>query len=251
MGLLRIYLTGRVMIEASDEILESSAFPGRQGRLMFVYLAMAPRRVERDQLASLIWPDTLPEAWDVSLSAIVSKLRKMLARTGVDGSACLQFAYGCYELRLPEGTWIDVREAINALDRAEGFLMRDDARSAWADAVVASSILSRRFLPGESGQWVEQKRLELHEFEVRACDTLSATWLQVGNLGAAQQAARQAVDLAPFRESGYARLMECHLAAGNRAEAVQVYNEASSLLRESMGISPTPDMEDLYLRALG
>jgi hypothetical protein len=42
------------MIEASEEILQSSAFPGRQGRLMFVYLARAPRRVKRARLASLI-----------------------------------------------------------------------------------------------------------------------------------------------------------------------------------------------------
>jgi DNA-binding SARP family transcriptional activator len=207
--------------------------------------------VERDQLASLIWPDTLPEAWDVALSALISKLRNVLARTGLDGAATLQTAYGCYELRLPEDTWIDVQEAVNALDRAEGALRRDDARSAWADAVVATSILSRPFLPGESGQWVERKRLELHEFQVRAYDALSETWLQARNHGAAQHAARQAIDLAPFRESGYARLMECHLAAGNRAEAVRVYNEVSSLLQESMGTSPTPQIEALYLRALG
>jgi DNA-binding SARP family transcriptional activator len=249
--LLRLYLTGRVMIETSDEVFESSAFPGRQGRLAFVYLAAAPRRVERNQLASVLWPDILPDAWDVSLSAIVSKLRKLLGRAGLDGPAALRSAYGCYELRLPDDTWIDLREAINALDRAEGALVDDDTDSALADAVIASTILSRQFLPGESGRWVDDKRGELHELEVRSYDALSAAWLLAGNPAAAQQAARHANALAPFRESGYARLMECHLAAGNRAEAIRVYDELRSLLQESMGISPSPEVEELYLTALG
>lgn len=249
--LLRIYLTGRVMIETPLEVLESSAFPGRQGRLLFVYLAMDPRRVERDELANLLWPDILPNAWDISLSAIISKLRKVLIRSGLDGATTPQSTYGCYEIRLPGDTWIDLREAINSLDRAEGSLAHGEPRSAWADAIVASTILRRPFLPGESGRWVDQKRRELHELEVRTYDTLSGAWLLVGNPSAAQQAARQAVDLAPFRESGYARLMECHLAAGNRAEAIRVYNEVRDLLQESMGISPTPEVEDLYQRSLG
>ncbi len=249
--MLRIYLTGRVMIETPEEVLESSAFPGRQGRLSFVYLAISPRRVERDQLAALLWPDVLPDAWDVSLSAIISKLRGVLTRVGLDGPATLQSSHGCYELRLPEDTWIDLREAGNSLDRAEGAMAHTNHDAALADAVVASTILSRRFLPGETGQWVDQKRRELHELEVRSYDTLSGAWLLAGNAASARHAARKAVELAPFRESGYARLMECHLAAGNPAEAIRVYNEVRTLLKESMGISPSRTVEDLYTKALG
>jgi DNA-binding SARP family transcriptional activator len=239
------------MIETPDEVLESSVLPGRQGRLLFAFLASTPRRAERTELADLLWPDRLPDAWDVSLSALISKLRKTLTRAGLDGSKALKSTHGCYELRLPEGTWIDLREAINSLDRAEGSLTQGESRSALADAIVASTILRRSFLRGESGPWVDQKRRQLHDWEVRAFDAVSGAWLGVGNPVAARHAARHAVDLAPFRESGYARLMECHLAAGDRAEAIRVYNEVRELLLESMGVSPTPQVEDLYLQALG
>ncbi len=249
--LVRIYLMGRVMIETAAEVLESSVFPGRQGRLLFVYLASTSRRIERTELADLLWPDRLPDAWDVSLNALISKLRSVLGRAGLDGSMALQSTHGCYELRWPGETWIDLREAINSLDRAEGSLRHGDHRSALSDAVVASTILRRSFLSGDSGPWVDQRRRQLHDWEVRAFDAASAAWLGVGNPIAARHAARHAVDLAPFRESGYARLMECHLAAGDRAEAVRVYNEVRELLKESMGVSPTPEVEDLYLQALG
>ena len=128
----RIYLLGRVMIETDDEVIEASAFPGRQGRLAFVYLASAPRRVERDQLAEVLWPGPLPDAWDASLSAIISKLRKVLSRAALDQGGALESTHGAYELRLPEGTWIDMRVAINALDNAEGLVRRGDGRGAWS-----------------------------------------------------------------------------------------------------------------------
>ncbi len=247
----RIYLLGRVMIETADDVIEASAFPGRQGRLAFAFLASAPRRVERDRLADVLWPGALPDAWDASLSAIVSKLRKVLTRAGLDRGGALESTHGAYELRLPEGTWIDMRVAINAVDRAEGLVRRSDGRAAWSEATVASAILRRSFLAGETGPWVDAKRRELHEFQVRTYDALAGAWLLQGDPRAAVQAARKAVDLAPYRESGYARLMECHLAAGDRAVAIGVYNEVRELLRDTMGIAPTKEVEALYLRALG
>jgi SARP family transcriptional regulator, regulator of embCAB operon len=245
----RIYLTGRVTIETSDHLVEPSAFPGRQGRLAFVRLAAAPRRVERDHLADTLWPDLLPDAWEGALAAVISKLKRTLAVAGL-GDA-LESSDGCYELRWPTQTWIDLREAINALDRSEGSLRRGDARAAWSDATVASAVLRRRFLPGESGPWVDQVRRDLLDAEIRTHDTLAAVWLLEGRPVAAIQAARRAVDLAPFRESTHARLMEAHLAAGNRAEAIRTYEDVRALLRDSMGIEPTEHVQRLYEQALG
>lgn len=249
--MLRIYLVGRVMIEHADGVIDASAFPGRQGRLAFVYLAAAPRRVERAELAEVIWTDRVPDAWDAALSAIVSKLRRSLARCGVDGAYGIDSLHGSYELRWPEGTWLDLREAIRALDRAEGALDHGDGRSAWCDAAVASAIVRRSFLPGDTGPWVEASRRELADYQVRAYDTLAGAWLACDNPRAAVGAARRAVELAPFRESCHARLMQAHLAAGDSAEAVRVYHRLRTTLRESLGISPAGQVEQLYLSALG
>lgn len=248
MTMTRIYLTGRVTVETEGRIVEASSFPGRQGRLAFVRLAASPRRVERVALAETLWPDGLPEAWDGALSAIVSKLRRTMALADLDD--CLDSADGCYEFRWRDGVWVDLREAINAIDRAEGALRRGEARSAWADATVASAIFRRRFLPGESGPWVDPMRRQLLDYEVRTHDALARVWLQLGDHTAAVQAARAAVDLAPFRETAHARLMEAHLAAGNRAEAITTYGEVRALLSETMGIEPTQTIQDLYEQAL-
>ncbi len=45
--------------------------------------------------------------------------------------------------------------------------------------------------------------------------------------------------------------MECHLAAGDRAEAVRGYDRLRKMLEETMGRSPNEQTEELYARALG
>ncbi len=247
--LLRFYLIGRVMVEGPDGVLEASGLPGRQGRLALVYLSAQPRRVDRAELAEVLWPDELPEAWDTGLSAVVSKLRKALGRVGAGD--VLTGTHGAYEMRLPEGTFVDLRTAVNELDRAEGALDRQSPDEAWSHATVASAIFRRRFLPGETGPWIDRMRRDLRDYEIRTFDTLARVWLAKANPKAALPLARHVVDLAPYRETGYARLMEVHLAGGNNAEAVRVYGELSELLRDTMGISPSAVVEDMYLRALG
>ena len=61
--------------------------------------------------------------------------------------------------------------------------------------------------------------------------------------------AEQTIALAPFRETGYRRLMEAHVAAGDRAEALRVYERCRRLLADELGTYPSPETESIY-RAL-
>jgi len=99
---LRIYLTGRMTIEYTGNLLDQDAFPGRQGLLAFARLALDRQyAVSRDRLAAVLWPDELPRAWDAALNAIVSKLRVLLAKTGLERSEVISSAFGCYQLHIP------------------------------------------------------------------------------------------------------------------------------------------------------
>jgi len=55
-----------------------------------------------------------------------------------------------------------------------------------------------------------------------------------------------ALEAEPFRESGYRRLMEAHVAAGNRGEALRVYERCRRLLAEELGAYPSPETDAIY-----
>jgi DNA-binding SARP family transcriptional activator len=53
---LKVFLVGRVALEADGVAIDESSFPGRQSRLLFAYLvAEQGRAVPRDELAEAIW----------------------------------------------------------------------------------------------------------------------------------------------------------------------------------------------------
>jgi DNA-binding SARP family transcriptional activator len=150
---MRIYLTGQVRIEAGGRLVEERQLPGRQGRLLFAYLVCERLRpVPRDELGEAVWPGEQPSAWEVALSALVSKLRRVLQNLGLpSGSATISSHGGRYQMHLPSDTWVDAEAAIHALDEAEGRLRVGDFQRAWGAANVVVAIARRPFLAGEEG----------------------------------------------------------------------------------------------------
>jgi peptide/nickel transport system substrate-binding protein len=243
---LRVFLTGRVAAEANGRVVDERRLPGRQGRLLFVYLVAARSRpVPRDELADAIWGESPPATWEKALAVIVSKLRGLLA----DDEVVLTHAFGCYRLDLPDGAWVDINAAAEAADQAERALEAGEVEEGRAAAELAASLLERPFLPGEDGVWVVQKRRELAEIHVRAVSALAESCLSSGDPAEAAKWAEKAVALAPFRERGYRLLMEAHVAAGDRAEALRVYERCRRLLADELGTYPSPETESMY-RAL-
>ena len=228
-------------------MIDERRLPGRQGRLLFAFLvAEQGRAVPRGELAEALWGDELPATWEKALSVLVSKLRVLLRESGIDGASALTGAIGCYRLDLPEGSWVDVLAATDAVHEAEEALVAGELERAKATAVVAESLVRQPFLPGDDGTWVEEKRRELAEVRSRALIVLADASLRSGDAHEAAQWAVQAIPLEPFRESGYRRLMEAHVAAGDRAEALRVYDRCRRLLAQELGAYPSPETESIY-----
>jgi len=218
---------------------------------VFAYLAAQEGRpVHRDELAGLLWDDELPATWEKALRVLMTKLRALLEECGIDGSTALTSAFGCYKLTLPEGAWIDVEAAAEALERAEAELAVGDLREATLQATTSAALTRRVFLPGEDGPWVEEKRRDLRDLLVRSLECLRDTSFASGDSKEAVRHAEEVTQLEPFRESGYRRLMESHVAAGNPAEALRVYERCRRFLADELGAYPSSETEAAYLEIL-
>ena len=248
---LRVSLAGRVSIASDGIRIDEARFPGRQGRLVFVYLVSElGRPVFREELAEALWGETLPATWEKALGGIASKLRALLSECGLDGAEALTSAFGCYRLELPEQSWVDLVAAARATDAAETALAAGRPVEAKAEAREAASIARLKLLPGEEGVWVERKRRELAGVLVRALECLTDACLESGDPSEAVQCAHELIELEPFRESGYRRLMKAHVSAGNTAEALRVYERCRRLLADELGAYPSPETKSIYRELL-
>jgi SARP family transcriptional regulator, regulator of embCAB operon len=245
----RIYLTGSLAIECGGQLIRERNFPGRQGRIAFAFLALHRHRaVPREELMRAIWPDEAGPATDAGLDPILSKLRAVFKSAGL-ADAGIRAGSGTIELELPSATWIDVEAAANALDEAEGALRRSDA-AAWGLANIAVVISRRPFLPDLEAPWIEAQRNALRAMQLRGLQCLALVSAGHDERVLAVQHASEMLQLDPFRETSYQLLMKMHAAAGDRAEALRVFARLRELLRDELGVSPSPQTEAVYLDIL-
>jgi DNA-binding SARP family transcriptional activator len=244
---VRIFLAGRVNLEAGDRMFGPMDFPGRQGRVAFAYLVTERGHpVSREELAAVLWPRDRAPAWASALHALVSKLRALLTRAGMDGGALLTAEGGCYELRLPRGAWVDLDAAADAIHQAEAAARRGDWPGAYGPSAVAHHIARRSFLPGEEGSWIDLRRERLRSILVRALECRAEVYLWNREHPLAVEAAREAVSLEPFRETSHQLLMRAHAAAGNTAEALLAYERCRRSIAEELGVDPSPATKLVY-----
>jgi SARP family transcriptional regulator, regulator of embCAB operon len=241
----RIQLCGGFVARVAGRRIDRE-LPGRQGRLLFAYLAVNRDRVaSRDELAEALWPGELPSAPELALSALLSKLRRLLPDGALVGRSQVR-------LKLGRDARVDVEAARDGIHRAEALIAANDWYASIGPTLVAHNISQRRFLPGQEGAWIEELRRELEEIQVRALECTARRSLGLGGpeVAVAERTARRLIDLAPYRESGYALLMESFERQGNVAEALRIYESLRGLLREELGAAPSPAVQRVHERLL-
>jgi DNA-binding SARP family transcriptional activator len=246
----RIYVTGHVTIEHAGRLIDEHRLAGRQGRRAFVYLTLhRATPVCRDDLVDVVWGNDVPAETDTALSAIVSKLRAALRSAGLEHSS-IDGRMGTISLRLPADTHVDIEDAANAVDQAEGAWRRHHEREAWANANVAVTISRRSFLGRDEAPWIQTQREKQRTLLCRGLQVLSEVSAETGESELALQYANEIVRLEPFRETAYQHLMRLHAGLGNRGEALRVFAALRELLREELGSNPSPQTQAVFEQIL-
>jgi class 3 adenylate cyclase/DNA-binding SARP family transcriptional activator/tetratricopeptide (TPR) repeat protein len=239
-GPTRISLCGPLVVEIDGQRADR-ALRGRQA-LLVAYMALHRHRpVRRDELIAALWGDAPPAAPEAALRTLLARVRAAVGPGVVEGGSELR-------LELPDRAQVDVEVARVAVDRAAD----SEPRAAIEAARSAVTIADRTLLPGYEADWVDEHRRELDGVRLAALEHLARAGLEIGGveLTAAERAARAVIEAEPYRESGYALLMEVHAANGNVAEALRVYDLLRVLLREELGVSPAAPLRELNERLL-
>jgi DNA-binding SARP family transcriptional activator len=222
------------------------ALPGRRGRALFAYLVLRRGRpVPRDELLMAGWGEDAPIEAGNALSVLLSKLRYALGPNRVRGRTHI-------ELALPQATFVDVEAALEGAHRAESCIAEGRWAEAWGPAGIAYHIATRPLLSELEEPWIDEWRRRLEDVRVRGLECFVAASLGLGGpaLAQAEERAKLLTELAPYRETGYCLLMEALERRGNVAEALRAYERLRVVLREELGIGPSPAVEAVRGRLL-
>jgi DNA-binding SARP family transcriptional activator len=241
----RIQLCGRLVVRLEGQRVEE-ALPGAKGQLLFAYLVLSRfHRIDRDELLAAVYGEEATPDHHPRLSVLLSKLRRVVGPELLTGRAAI-------ELVLPADAFVDVEAALEGLHRAESHVARCEWAEAWGPSGIAYHVASRPLLQGHDLAWLNDWRRRLDDVRVRGLECVAEARLGLGGptLPQAADCARQLIELAPFRETGHRILMEALEQRGNVAEALRVYDRLRIMLRDELGIAPSPAVQNVYRRLL-
>ena len=232
--MIELHTFGRVELTSSSgqEIRAVLAQPKRAALL--VYLAVAqPRGFQRrDALLALFWPELDQERARAALRKAVHHLRRALGDAAIEGR-------GDEEVRLAEEVvWCDAAAFETALDGGDPEAAVGLYRGPFLDAFFAPDA-------PEFEQWMESERARLHRRAFDAAWQVTEAEERKGNTFGAAYWARRAAALAPADEGAIRRLMTLLDRLGDRAGAIEAYEEFARRIEADLDVQPSAETQAL------
>jgi DNA-binding SARP family transcriptional activator len=194
---------------------------------LLAYLALQVRPAQRRTVARTLWADC-----DAQQAA--GRLRSTLWRLPVlDGERLVRVDNG--RLTLSTNVEVDIHVA------------QDDSRTAQLDVHT----LCAEVLSDWSDDWVVIERESLRQVRLHRLEQLSEHARHDGLYAVALQAALAAVSVEPLRESAHRQVMLVHLAEHNPSEALRQFELVRRLLRDELGLAPSPVTRAVVADLLG
>ncbi|MEU4689804.1 BTAD domain-containing putative transcriptional regulator [Actinoplanes sp. NPDC023714] len=201
---------------------------------LVAFLALHPRPLHRNYVAGALWLDKTD-------TRATSNLRSALWRTRGYGERLIRSSRT--HLGLADDVYVDVAE-VDAVARK---LLAGHA----GDVAADTKLLGGELLPDWYDDWVLIERERLRQLCLHGLEQLSASWLARGSVALAADAAFAAVAAEPLRESAHRALVDAHLAAGNCGEAARQFKQYRALLRNALGLEPSPAFRQQIAEVLG
>jgi DNA-binding SARP family transcriptional activator len=201
---------------------------------LLVYLARSPRGRTREHLIGLLWAEKPEAAARHSLNEAIRVLRRYLGESNVDTTGG--------QVRLSDGV---VRLDV---DRMEEFA----AQGEWE---AAARLIAGEFLEGfsiagasEFENWLASERASIRRRSIEVLSHYADELLRAGQASEASTIAGRALALDPESEPALRIVMRSLVLAGDRAGALERYDEFAGRLQREMGTEPTPETQALAER---
>jgi DNA-binding SARP family transcriptional activator len=200
------------------------------GQRLLAFLALHGRWVLRSFVAGSLWIDSTDDRAAASLRSALWRLNREARIVETSGE----------QIRLAPDVGVDVDIAI---EQAHTLLDPDCAEA----PRLGDLLLQGDVLPDWYDDWVTLERERFRQLRIHALERLCDLLIDARRFGEAIEAGLAVARIEPLRESAHRTLVRIHLAEGNHVEAVAQYKRFRVLIRQELGLEPSPQMTELVL----
>jgi TolB-like protein/two-component SAPR family response regulator/Tfp pilus assembly protein PilF len=251
---LEIKLLGRFEILRDGQPIPEEDWGRRKTKTLLKILLTEPGRVfTQDELIDALFGGENVEKATENLYGRVSQLRRALEprlQRGVDSTFIVRKGQG-YSFDVDSPCWIDTVECLNHISQGDEAARRGGHLEAVEDYEEAIRLFRGELLETDRyEEWVLGPRENWQDRYIAVLTKLAEEYANLGDYRRAAVACREAFDLQPWRESVLRQLMGYHYTAGERAEALRIYQKGLEALRQELDVEPSAETEALHQRIL-
>lgn len=226
--------------------VEAGAGQPRQCAVLASLLLRAGKPVSLSKLVEDVWGDEAPPSAVGSVRTYVYRLRQALGEQSdssvslVDGGYLLHIQPDALDLNRFKETTARAREARSTGDLASAVSLLTEGLRMWKGVALA----------GVPGPFAGQQRSVLGGLRLACAEEQLACEVERGRYTEAAAELSALLVEHPLRERICSLLMTALYGAGRQSEALTIYHTTSHLLRQRLGVSPSPELQQVHERIL-
>ena len=237
---LRVLALGPLQVFVGGEAIDTTVWGSARPRELLVYLLMHPDGRTKEQVGLAFWPEASQAQLRNSFHVTLHRLRKAIRNP--DWITLSNERYRVDPEVIAEFDAADFEREITAARRA--LKRREDGAAAALERALTR--FRGDFLDGEpAGDWHLEHRDRLQRVFVDALMEVGDRHAEEGRNAKAADAYRRVLARDDLNEDATRALMRCYAKAGERAQALRLYQRFSDRLRKELDAEPEEETQEL------
>ncbi len=242
---LRVNFLGRFHFIFDEHVVDT--WPNKKSKAVFAYLAYHhKRRVVRDALMDLFWPNATPDSARNCLNVALHAVRQRFHALQPDLDVVL-FRDECYFLNPELNITLDVEDFLQHWRVAQSLEREKGLAEAVGEYEMAAALYTGDFMEEDLYEdWCTLDRENLKEIYLLILDRLSAHYSSLGKCATAVALCQNILAKDNCREDIHQRLMRCYYRLGQRDKALKQFHKCREILLAELEVEPTRTTCELY-----
>ncbi|MBV9713624.1 MAG: tetratricopeptide repeat protein, partial [Ktedonobacteraceae bacterium] len=204
------------------------------------FLLESNHPMRKEQIISSLWPE-FDESIDQTFRSTIFYLRKTL------GETFLQYHAGAYKL-ITDVIWYDVSAFCQHYNQAKKALRTKDDRVARTELLQMVDLYHGDYVQSFYSNWCTFRRDELKQLYLEGRRQLAHIYWRLEQFDESIIHWQHMLSLDNCLEDAHYGLMRCFLKQGKRGLALRQHQRCTTILRDELGVSPGPTIQNLYQR---
>ena len=240
---VQVFALGGFKVVVRGQVLPEHAWRRKTARQLFkILLSRANRRVTRDEVVELLWPESDPEPASSNLRSTMFALRHALEPSAEPSGFAVVFSdRDSIWLRPDIELWVDADIFEHTVEQA---WRSSDPLSLLEQA---SSLYTGHYLPEDLYEdWATERRDALKQQWAELQIRLSRELEQRGDPDAAARPLHHLLQVDPCDERAAQEAMLLLNRQGRRAEALRIYQRLVQALKQDLDVEPSETTNELH-----